>query len=62
MSKILFRVRLLKDTAYDWAGRVLNIRTVDEQGNIYYYDSFKRWCYLTATEERIVWERVRQKK
>lgn len=44
------RFKLLKDTAYNSEGDIINI--VEESDNgIYYYDSFRRWCYLNKSEE-----------
>ena len=34
----LFKVKLLEQTAYNDEGDILNIKLVDEEGNIYYYD------------------------
>lgn len=47
----LFKVKLLEQTAYNDDGNILNIKSVDEEGNIYYYDCFKRWCYLTPQDK-----------
>ena len=51
----LFKVKLLEQTAYNNEGDTLNIKLVDEEGNIYYYDYFKRWCYLTPQDK---WTKV----
>ena len=63
MSRIkeptLFKVKLLDDTAYNSFGDILNVKMVDEEGSIYYYDQFHRWCYLLAKEEDIVWKRCK---
>jgi len=36
----------------------LYVQTMDEKGSVYYYDTYHRWCYLTADEEHIMWSRI----
>ncbi|CAB1251615.1 protein of unknown function [Ruminococcaceae bacterium BL-6] len=49
------RFILLKNTAYNDEGDILDI--IEETDNeIYYYDSFKRWCYLNKSEEHNTFE------
>lgn len=54
----LFKVRLLERTAYNDEGDILNVKMVDELGYIYYYDSCRRWCYLTPYDK---WEKIKPK-
>jgi len=54
----LFKIKLLRDTAYNTAGDILYVQTMDEKGSVYYYDTYHRWCYLTADEEHIMWSRI----
>lgn len=54
----LFRVRLLVDTAYNDEFDILNIKSVDNEGNIYYYDGMHRWCYLEGNTENKEWIRL----
>ena len=56
----LFKVKLLQSTAYNDAGDKLEVKMVTK-GDIYYYDSEKRWCYLDKCEEDIVWKRINRK-
>ena len=57
----LFKVELLEGTAYNDEGDILRVKAVDEDGTIYYYDSFHRWCYLKKSEEGTVWKRRNKK-
>jgi hypothetical protein len=54
----LFRVKLLTNCVYNDEGDRLNIKMVDKDGNIYYYDSVLRWTILPKSEEHISWERI----
>jgi hypothetical protein len=54
----LFKVRLLKNMAYNYVGDILKIKTTDSKGNLYYYDDCDRWCYQSGDKEGIDWERV----
>ena len=56
----LFKVKLLQNTAYNDAGDKLEVKMV-VKGDIYYYDSEKRWCYLDKSEEDIIWKRINRK-
>lgn len=58
----LFKVELLESTFGNDVGDKLNIKEVDKDGNIYYYDSFRRWCYLTKFEQNKTWQRIYNKK
>lgn len=53
----IFKVRLLENTAYNDAGDILNVKMVDEDKNIYYYDTFNRWCFLTPQDN---WEAIKR--
>jgi len=57
-EKTLYKVRLLKSTAYNDEGDTLKVVFEDEL-DIYYYDSFERYCYLEKFNEGIIWERVK---
>lgn len=37
-------------------GDIVNIKEIDKYGNIYYYDTFHRWCYLKPGEYEIIKE------
>jgi hypothetical protein len=54
----LFRVRLLTRAFGNSEGDILSVKVVDDAGSIYYYDGFRRWCYLEASEEGVSWERI----
>jgi len=60
-EKTLFKVRLLESTAYNDEGDILKVIFEDEL-DIYYYDSFKRYCYLEKFSEGIIWERIKKEK
>lgn len=47
----LFFVELLETTAYNSIGDILKVKAVDDDGNIYYYDNVRRWCYLTPNDK-----------
>lgn len=55
----LFKVRLLEQMAYNDIGDILRIKFIDEKGNVYYYDSEHRWCYLTPKDK---WEKIGENK
>lgn len=55
--KTLYKVKLLKSTAYNDSGDILKVKE-ETDGEIYYYDSCKRWCYLYKSEEGTVYERL----
>ena len=57
----LFKIRLLKEMAYNYIGDILNIKATDKDGNLYYYDEFHRWCYQEGNKENIDWVRVKSK-
>jgi hypothetical protein len=66
MSRIkeptLFRVILLDEHCFgNDAGDRLNIKMVDENGDMYYYDGFHRWTILEKSEEGISWKRIHGK-
>jgi len=51
-----YYIRFLKSTFGNVQGDIVQLDTVDGQDNVYYYDSFDRYCYLTPEEEGTVWE------
>jgi hypothetical protein len=54
----LFKIRLLKNMAFNSEGEILSIKTTDSKNNLYYYDGCHRWCYQSGDKEGIDWERV----
>jgi hypothetical protein len=59
-GKTLFKIVLLENTDYNYEGDKLNVKQIDEEGNVYYYDADDRWCILTKEEENIVWKKYRK--
>jgi len=57
----LFKVRLLQSTFGNSEGDILNIKMVDENDDLYYYDGFRRWSVLEKIEEGTWWERTNKK-
>jgi hypothetical protein len=47
--------RLIRDTAYNSEGDVIPIVS-ETDAEIYYYDSFHRWCYLNKSDEGLYFE------
>ena len=63
MSKIraqLPTIRFLQSTLANDAGDVVPVALESAAGDVYYYDSLHRYCYLTAGEEGTAWEWVRR--
>ena len=55
----LFKARVLDKKCFGNSyGDIINVKAVGEDGAIYYYDDFHRWCYMRKEEEGIAWERV----
>lgn len=51
------RILFLEDTAYNCKGDVVPVAQEDDN-EIYYYDSCRRWCYLLKSEEGKVYKYV----
>lgn len=63
MSKIratLPTIRFLQSTLANDSGDVVPIALSSVTGDVYYYDSLRRYCYLTAAEEGTMWEWVQR--
>jgi hypothetical protein len=63
MSKIraqLPTIRFLQSTLANDAGDVVPVALESAAGDVYYYDSLHRYCYLTAGEEGTAWEWVQR--
>lgn len=54
----LFKVKLLVATVANDSGDILEIKEIDEDRNVYYYDSYDRWSILKHDDENIVWEKI----
>ena len=57
----LKRIRFLVDTYGKSEGDTATIR-LETEGEIYYYDCFRRWCYVYKTEEGTTFEYIKQRK
>lgn len=51
----IYEIRLLISTAYNDEGDILKVKAEDNE-NVYYYDTFHRWCYLEKFLEGKEWE------
>jgi hypothetical protein len=56
-NDVLFKAKLLEPTFGNSSGEVVNVKFVDENGNIYYYDGLSRWVFLKP-EDR--WEKLEE--
>jgi hypothetical protein len=61
-EKTMFKIKLIKSTAYNSADDILKVKALDKDGNVYYYDSMNRWCYLKCEEEGVIWERIKNER
>ena len=53
------RIRFLDYMFGNDVGDVVNVQMMTD-GAIYYYDTFRRWCYLNKSEEGTAFEWVRK--
>jgi len=53
------RIRILADMFGNDAGDEVNILT-ETEGEVYYYDGFRRWCFLYKKDEGVDFEWVRK--
>lgn len=61
------KIRFLKETAYNSEGDIVKVAhwvepDGDNPGEVYYYDSLGRYCYLLLTEENDAFARVKPRK
>ena len=51
-GKLPRHIKFLKPTAYNDVGDIVPI-VEETKDNIYYYDNFRRWCYIEKLTENI---------
>lgn len=61
MSKPICRIRFLQDMFGNDTGDIVNVLSADNE-NLYYYDGFRRWCYMRLSDEGVEWEYVGKKR
>jgi hypothetical protein len=48
------KIKIFEEGFGTYAGEIVNVYGFDSEGRAYYYDGFRRWCYVNSDEYEIV--------